>query len=62
MKIKELIQELHRFAENDLAGGDMELVLFDHSTGREFRVDVDSDVHDFEVLRGEAQVVIEFTS
>ncbi len=60
MTVRDLIEQLQRFAAQDLKGGDMEVVLFDRFGDREMRIDADNDRFDFEVTRGDGQVVVEF--
>lgn len=60
MTIRDLIDQLERFAAQDPEGGGMEVVLFDRDSEAEFRVDPEADRFDFEVLRGDGRVVIEF--
>lgn len=54
MKVKDLIQELQHF------NGDDEVVLFDRSDERELRVDPDAGTFEFEITRGDHEVVFEF--
>lgn len=60
MKLKDFIQQVQEIAAHDLKGGDMEVILFDRTEGRELRVDIDADVADFEIMRGDGEIVIEF--
>jgi hypothetical protein len=62
MTINDLIHQLQQFAAQDLKGGDATVKLFDRRTDSEFVVNPDDDVFEFEVLRGDGEVVIEFTS
>lgn len=58
MKIKDVIEDLQRFA--DRVGEDAEFILYDRTEDKELRTDVEDDDWDFEILCGDNQVVIEF--
>ncbi len=60
MTVRDLIEQLQRFAAQDLKGGDMEVVLFDRLEGVEYDVNADENRFDFELTRGDGQVVVEF--
>lgn len=58
MKLSELIKDLQHLGE--VVGGDPEFQLFDKERNQTLVNDPDGDVQDFEVLRGDNLVVIEF--
>ena len=60
MTIRDLIDQLQRFAAEDLKGGDMEVVLYDRLEHVEYTVNPDENRFDFELLRGDGEIVIEF--
>lgn len=60
MMVKDLINELQRMAAQDLKGGDAEVILYDTNSDIEYHADPDSEDWDFEVLRGDGEIVIEF--
>jgi hypothetical protein len=60
MTINDFIQQVQHLAAQDLKGGDAELVLWDRTNDRELRVNPDADVFDFELTRGDGELVIEF--
>lgn len=60
MTIRDMIALLTQFAAQDLKGADAEVVLWDRTSQVELQVRPDNDQYDFEVLRGDGQVVIEF--
>lgn len=60
MTLRELIQDLERAAA--VQGDDAEFTLYDRTNEREFHVNPDADVFDFELLHGDRAVVVEFDS
>ena len=58
MKLKDAIAQLQQFA--DRMGDDAEFALYDRHADAMLSVDPDADRFDFEILRGEGEVVVEF--
>jgi len=58
MKLSEFIRAAQR--PGAPADADPEVVLYCRTTGREYRLDPDSDEFGFEILFGEDEVVVEF--
>ena len=59
MKLSEFIQQAQQMAaQTDIP--DPELVLYDRFGDRTMKLDADADVWDFELTRGQNEIVIEF--
>jgi len=58
MRLSQFAQVVESLASS--MDGDPEVILFDRATETELRVDPDADVFDYEILRGDREIVIEF--
>lgn len=58
MKLTDAIKQLEQMAK--MMGPHATLELFDRTTARTLKADPDTEQWDFEILRGDACVVIEF--
>jgi hypothetical protein len=58
MKLSDAITQLQQFAAK--MGPDAEFALWSRDEDRMFQVDPDTEVWEFEILRGDNEVVIEF--
>lgn len=58
MKLSEMIRDMQQLAST--MDADPEVILFDRFGDREMKLDPDSDTFDFQIMRGDAQIVIEF--
>jgi hypothetical protein len=58
MRLRDAINQLEQFAQQ--MGDDAEFGIYDRDNDVRYEVDPDYDVFEFEILRGDNEVVIEF--